>query len=196
MSNATYNRDDYNSGDGMLTSVWGPSLWHYLHTISFNYPVDPTNEHKKYYKELILNMMYTLPCSHCRKNLKKNLRMCPLTTTSLKNRDNFSLWMFNLHETVNKMLCKKSNLTYELVRDRYENFRSRCTKERKTKKKERKRKANTVKRRKKEKGCVTPTYGKKSKCIIKIVPQDKNEPSFQMDKKCYKSKDHNTKGDK
>ena len=29
---------DYNSGDGMLTSVWGPGLWHYLHTMSFNYP--------------------------------------------------------------------------------------------------------------------------------------------------------------
>ena len=30
-------KKDYLSGDGMLTSVWGPSLWHYLHTMSFNY---------------------------------------------------------------------------------------------------------------------------------------------------------------
>ena len=22
---------DFNSGDGMLTAVWGPSLWHFLH---------------------------------------------------------------------------------------------------------------------------------------------------------------------
>lgn len=28
-----YNKNDYKSGDGMLTSVWGPSLWHYLHTL-------------------------------------------------------------------------------------------------------------------------------------------------------------------
>ena len=189
MKNKTYNRHDYNSGDGMLTSVWGPSLWHYLHTISFNYPVEPTKEHKKYYKQLILNMKYTLPCSHCRNNLEKNLRACPLTADSLKNRDSFSRWVFNLHETINKMLCKKSNLTYEIVRDRYENFRSRCTKDRKTKrKKERKEKSKTVKHRKKEKGCVTPTYGKKSKCIIKIVPQEQKEPSFQMDKDCYKTK--------
>ena len=47
MSKLTYNSDDYNSGDGMLTSVWGPSLWHYLHTISFNYPVTPTQEQKQ-----------------------------------------------------------------------------------------------------------------------------------------------------
>ena len=31
-----YDKDDFASGDGMLTSVWGPSLWHYLHTMSFN----------------------------------------------------------------------------------------------------------------------------------------------------------------
>ena len=34
----------------MLTSVWGPSLWQYLHTMSFNYPVKPTKEDKKNYK--------------------------------------------------------------------------------------------------------------------------------------------------
>ena len=43
----TYKRKDYNSNDGMLTSVWGPSAWHYLHSISFNYPVKPTCDDKK-----------------------------------------------------------------------------------------------------------------------------------------------------
>ena len=43
----TYNKKDYNSNDGMLTSVWGPSLWHYLHVVSFNYPNNPTNLQKK-----------------------------------------------------------------------------------------------------------------------------------------------------
>ena len=31
-----FSKKDYSSGDGMLTSVWGPSLWHSLHTISFS----------------------------------------------------------------------------------------------------------------------------------------------------------------
>jgi hypothetical protein len=26
-----YSLNDYKSGDGMLTSVWGPSMWHTLH---------------------------------------------------------------------------------------------------------------------------------------------------------------------
>ena len=37
----TYKRRDYISNDGMLTSVWGPPLWHVLHCISFNYPNKP-----------------------------------------------------------------------------------------------------------------------------------------------------------
>ena len=43
----TYNKKDYNSEQGMLTSVWGPSLWHFLHVMSFNYPVKPTKIQKK-----------------------------------------------------------------------------------------------------------------------------------------------------
>ena len=39
----TFNNKDYNSKDGMLTSVWGPSLWHSLHAISFNYPTKLAN---------------------------------------------------------------------------------------------------------------------------------------------------------
>ena len=32
----TFKRKDFYSGDGMLTTVWGPSQWHFLHTMSFN----------------------------------------------------------------------------------------------------------------------------------------------------------------
>ena len=44
---------DLKSGDGMLTTVWGPSLWHVMHTMSFNYPIEPTNEQKHYYRNFI-----------------------------------------------------------------------------------------------------------------------------------------------
>ena len=57
----------------------------------------------------------------------KNLKSIPLNSKALKNRENFSRWMFRLHEQINKMLNKKSGLTYEQVRERYEHFRARCT---------------------------------------------------------------------
>ena len=175
-----FTKKDFDSKEGMLTSVWGPPLWHFLHTISFNYPTNPTKIQKKKYKAFIHNLTYILPCKFCRDNLKKNLKSMPPIEKYLKNRDMFSRWIYDLHEKVNEMLKKKKhNLTYYDVRNRYENFRSRCTK------KKHKKIIKTRKRKnKKESGCVTPANGrKKSKCVLTIVPQEKKCDSFQIDKK-------------
>ena len=167
-----FTRKQYNDGNGMLTSVWGPPLWHFLTCMSFNYPTKPTALQKKQYKQFIISLQHILPCIYCRDNLKKNLKCVPLRKIDLKNRDKFSKWMFRLHEQVNKMLGKKSGLTYCQVRDRYEHFRSRCNKRKKT-------------RKKTEKGCVDARPGSmKSKCVIKIVPQKTKCKTFQIDKKC------------
>lgn len=192
-----YSKDDYNSGDGMLTSIWGPSLWHYLHTMSFNYPVKPTKADKKAYKNFILSLKDVLPCKYCRENLKKNLKELPITQDVLENRHTFSKYIYDLHEHINEMLGKKSGLSFDEVRERYEHFRSRCTLDvnetelRKILRVHKKQISQTQKRtrkRKREKGCTTPLYGKKSKCVIKIVPEDEKGSTFQMDKKCIKLK--------
>ena len=182
-----FTRKHYMSGDGMLTSVWGPSLWHYLHTMSFNYPVKPTAADKRHYKNFILSLRYVLPCRYCRENLSKNLKALPLTDKEMKSRASFSRWVFKLHELINTMLGKKSGLKYCDVRERYEHFRSRCTNDKKfsTKKVEA---AARKTRKKKEKGCTEPLYGAKSKCIVKIVPKSVRGKSFQMDKKCKKKR--------
>jgi hypothetical protein len=171
MSNI-FTDEDYNSNDGMLTYVWGPALWHSLHTISFNYPVKPTKEQKKYYFDFFTNLKNILPCKYCRDNYEKNLKVLPLNNKVLKNRESFSRWLYHIHELINKKLEKKSNLTYDEVRYRYEHFRSRCLNDPKKIKD------------KKEKGCVEPLYGVKSKCIINIVPKDSKLDTFKIDKKC------------
>ena len=171
-----FDNTDYESGDGMLTSVWGPPLWHFLHTMSFNYPVNPTIDEKHHYMDFIKNLEYTLPCKYCRINFKKNLKSLPITLTEMESRNTFSKYVFQLHELINKMLNKKSNLTYDDVRETYEHFRARCTK------------PKTIK--KTEKGCIKPLYGEKSKCILRVIPQKIKAKSFVVDKKCFK---HRTK---
>ena len=179
-----YNKNDFKSKDGMLTSVWGPSLWHYLHTMSFNYPINPTEVQKKNYRQFIMSLKYVLPCKYCRMNLRKNLKALPLTETVLKNRDNFSKWMYDLHEHINTMLNKKSGLSFEDVRERYEHFRARCSETSVDKIVEELKKIKN----KKEKGCETPLYGHKAKCVIKIVPKENKEKTFQMDNACIKKR--------
>ena len=177
----TFTRKEYMSGDGMMTSIWGPAMWHALHTISFDYPVHPTNEEKKHYKEFIESLKYVLPCKYCRLNLTNNLKIYPIRECHMKNRDTFSRYVYSLHEIINKMLGKKSGLSYCDVRETYEHFRSRCSQS------DGKKLFKFNKTRKnKEKGCTAPLYGKNAKCVIKIIPEEEKEPSFSVDNRCVK----------
>jgi len=208
-SKRTFSKKDYNSGDGMLTTAWGPAIWHYLHMMSFNYPMKPTEEDKKHYRDFILNLQYVLPCKYCRMNLTKNFERLPLKESDMENRETFSKYVYELHELINKMLKKKIHLSYADVRERYEHFRSRCTKDElmqkimhkypnkeltkdptkdpekdSTKDPEK----DSKKSKKSESGCTESLHGKKSKCIINIVPQEDKRDSFQMHKKCLKTR--------
>jgi hypothetical protein len=170
-----FSKNDFGSGDGMLTSVWGPTMWHTLHTISFNYPVNPSKSDKRNYRNYILQLKYVLPCKYCRMNLLKNLKVLPLTMNKMKSRETFSRYIYELHELINKMLNKKSNLTYEDICQRYEHFRARCNLKFDL--------ANKNKTHKK--GCVVPFHKVKSKGIVKIVPHDTKCESLQIDNKCF-----------
>jgi hypothetical protein len=166
-----FKNKDYNSNEGMLTYIWGPALWHTLHTISFNYPVKPTDKQKEDYSNFFLGLQNILPCKYCRDNYTKHLEKLPLNSSRLKNRESFSRWLFEMHELVNKNLNKKSNLTYEEVKNRYENFRSRCL-------------IDPNNKTQGKKGCTESLYGVKSKCVINIVPKKSKKETFKMDKKC------------
>ena len=155
-----YTRKDYASNDGMLTSIWGPGMWHYLHTVSFNYPVNPTDKDKNTYKKFIQNLGNTLPCKYCRINYRKNQQSHPILLKHLTNRNTFSRYVYNLHNVVNKLLHKPITLSYLDIKDRYEHFRARCNKT--------------------QKKCSTAYKGKKSKCILKIVPVSNNSKTFQV----------------
>jgi hypothetical protein len=185
-----FSLNDYNSNEGMVVNLWGPAAWHFLHTMSFNYPVTPSHQDKVNYRNHILGLRNVLPCGKCRANLKENFKKLPLRMADMKSRETFSKYIFNLHELINTMLGKKSNLTYEEVRNTYENFRSRCTTNKnKNKTKNGKETKETLKKHnktKKESGCTKPLYGKKAKCLLRIVPQEDKEPTFQVDKTCIK----------
>ena len=176
--NSIFNDKDFNSSNGMSTSIWGPLVWNTLHIISFNYPVNPTESDKKTYKEFLLSIGKVLPCVYCRDNFLNNLKKSNFSDKIFNNRDSFSRFIYNLHNVVNGMLGKNTAcITYEEVRERYEHFRSRCSEK-------------EIKDRKttKEKKCENALYGVKSKSIIRIVPNSKIIDGFKIDSKCKTKK--------
>ena len=133
----------------------------------------PDTEYYNFLKQL----QKVLPCKYCRDNYTGNLKKAKFSKRVLKNRETFSKFLYNLHEEVNRMLGKDSGLSYDQVRTRYEHFRARCLKNEKEK--------NVIKGGNiLEKGCVDSLYGKKSKCVLHIVPKESKIKSFKMDSKC------------
>lgn len=166
-----YTTVDYDSPFGINTKIWGPIQWQFMHMISFNYPVQPSDAEKKYYYDYINNLQHVLPCRSCRENIHNNLKTAKFSMSVMKNRDSFSRFVYKLHNIVNVMLGRKVYSTYEQVRDIYELFRASCSVETKI-----------------ESGCIIPLNKIKSRCIVTIVPQSRVKESFVIDKQCLPRK--------
>ena len=90
----------------MQTSKWGPSAWNYLHTLTFNYPENPTNENKKYYYELFNNLQFTLPCKYCRESYGIFFKYININDY-LNDRMGITYWLYTIHNIINLKLNKK-----------------------------------------------------------------------------------------
>ena len=176
---------------GMQTSVWGPAGWLFLHSMAQNYPWKPTLSQKNNYLSFFKNISNILPCRYCRESYQKyitgidNWKKSPkeqenpdillpedtnllLDISKLESRKTLVTWLYNLHNRINKKLGVKCNPTFSEVWNKYESFRSKCTK---------------TKKIKKIKGCLDPMTGVRKKCIVKVVNVNENKVSFGKNQK-------------
>lgn len=169
--------EQYNSRDGMNVNFWGKILWSFLHTVSFSIdPIETSEETREQLHAFLMSLKYILPCKACRDNYAKNLEMVDYNRDCLLNRKTFSMFVYRLHNCVNKMLGKDCHMTYNQVRDRYEIFRARCVNETPIIPKY----SSTAK----EQGCEIPMTGIKSKSVISVVPITTPGEPFNIDPKC------------
>ena len=164
----------YNSGDGFQTAAWGPPLWHFLHTIGFNYPVRPTEAQKRQYARFVKALGNVLPCVHCRNNYQNNLRSVGFGYDVFESRRTFGEFVYRLHQEVNRMLNKSYDQCFNDVRNLYECFRSKCS-------------GNTAPPPGQlENGCVVPLRGRKVRCHLMFKPRsdttsNETRPSLWVD---------------
>ena len=120
---------DDSKTNGLITKIWGPHFWEVLHFVSFGYPLEPTPDNKKDYKEFYLSVRNVLPCRYCRESysdfiLKED--RTKLTDKDLENRDSLTRWVYKLHERVNEKIGIHYKTTYEDVFNKYETLRAKC----------------------------------------------------------------------
>jgi len=106
----------------MQTDIWGPHLWEYLHTLTFNYPITPSNNHKIYYKQFFDNLQYTLPCSYCRESFSIIYKIFNIDKF-LDDRHGITFWLFCIHNIINIKL-NKNIVSFDFVVNKYENIRA------------------------------------------------------------------------
>ena len=94
---------------------WGPSAWKFLHTITFNYPDNPTLSQKRNVEELFLSLMYLLPCDECSEHYKQEISE---NFPDSRSKHALSSWLVNLHNKVNVRL-NKPVMTYEAAKQLY-----------------------------------------------------------------------------
>lgn len=86
----------------MLPEIWGRYAWNFIHLVTLDYPMNPTSDDKKYYREFFESLMHVLPCEKCRRNLYKNLKRLPLSDAVMSTRLNLVKWGIDLHNMVNE----------------------------------------------------------------------------------------------
>ena len=102
----------------MNQNIWGPHLWFSLHTISFNYPLKPTENDKYNYQSFFTSFKEVIPCSVCKKNYIRHLIEHPIKNY-LNTRKSLVYWVIDMHNMVNVEIGKKV-YSYEKVIKKYE----------------------------------------------------------------------------
>ncbi len=102
----------------MNQNIWGPNLWFSLHTMTFVYPLKPSDNDKINYKTFFESLKFTIPCSICRKNYVRHWKEYPIDK-HLNSRKELVYWLIDLHNIVNTETGKKI-LSYDTVIQKYE----------------------------------------------------------------------------
>jgi len=102
----------------MDPAFWGKPTWLYLHTLTFNYPLNPTIEDKQKYYNHFKNLGDMLPCPSCATSYKLYFQYIPITEY-LDDIYGITFWLYTIHYLVNKKLGKKNISFYQVVKTYY-----------------------------------------------------------------------------
>lgn len=90
-----------------MTSFWGPMGWITLHSISVNYPENPTADDKAIVKKYLNLFAETISCPSCKSHFTNMYKSYTMANPNwADSRFNLFLFIARAHNTVNKRLDK------------------------------------------------------------------------------------------
>jgi len=100
----------------MHPDLWGPGAWKFLHSITFNYPKEPTSRDKEIHANFFNSLQYVLPCEKCAYHFSQNLKKYPIEEV-LDEKEEFVKWLIHVHNEVNTMLNKPIKSQEEVIEE-------------------------------------------------------------------------------
>jgi FAD-linked sulfhydryl oxidase len=84
---------------------WGPNAWKFLHTLTFQYPINPSLKEQRDAENLFSSFSTLLPCEQCRQHYDELLQLYP---PQAQSRLSLATWLVDIHNRVNAKLGKQS----------------------------------------------------------------------------------------
>lgn len=159
------NNNTNNVNNGLMTKVWGPPGWMFLHSITMGYPlkINDFNENhiirKNNTKLFFESIGHVFPCKYCRISYLKFIDELPIDNF-LDSRKNLAFWLYQIHNKVNhKLGVPKCDIpSFKKIYQKFDSYRAECSKT-----------THSQRIKNLNKGCVVPKDGKKRKCVIKVI---------------------------
>ena len=155
----------------MITKVWGPPTWFFLHSMAMSYPkkIDDNNPQHRTKKNsmyaFLSNLGNVLPCPLCGSSYNTYIKEPTMSIWEhLDSRKSLILFIYNLHEKVNDKLgvaqCEKPSFkeTVEYYKQFIANSPCKATTE-------------EEKIKKRLEGCKNKDF-KKYKCMVNIIDEN------------------------
>tara|TARA_B100000131_G_C18099049_1_gene605211 strand:- start:451 stop:1158 length:708 start_codon:yes stop_codon:yes gene_type:complete len=119
-----------NQNNGIMTKIWGPPGWLFLHCITMGYPIkinDKNKDHtiRKTQTKLFFEALGdVMPCGSCRQSYKEYIKDNPINN-HLSSRKDLAKWFYDIHNLVNDKLNIHDNIpTFNEFYERYEMYRA------------------------------------------------------------------------
>jgi len=93
------------------SNTWGPKGWFFLDSIILSYPLNPSFDDKKRFKEFFTLVKEMLPCAKCRQHYGDFVSKFPLNDEILSSKNKFINWFLKLHNNIRLNFQDKSEIT-------------------------------------------------------------------------------------
>jgi len=106
--------------DAPQTSLWGPPLWHILHSAAERIGTKALKripqEESRIWMGILRALQFTLPCPQCKRHYTAYLVAHPVLSFT---KEYLREWLYQLHTAVNQQTQKPNTMTIVQVEEHY-----------------------------------------------------------------------------